>query len=52
MSPFLARSGVSLQRIDMSGIGAEADIRRCLAPVAGAAFDPTATWPPKFPVTS
>jgi hypothetical protein len=47
----MARSGVSLQRIDMSGIGAEADMRPCLAPVASAAFDPSLRLAANFAVT-
>jgi hypothetical protein len=40
MSRLVALSGVLLLRIDMSGIGSEADMRRRLALIAGAVSDP------------
>jgi len=43
MSLQLAQSGVLLLRIDMSGIGAEADMRRCAASIASVANDPKRT---------
>jgi hypothetical protein len=39
----MALSDVSLQRIDMSGIGAEADMRRRFALITCAAYDPKRT---------
>jgi hypothetical protein len=48
---FLALSGVLLLRIDMSGIGAGADMQRCLALIACAAYDPSLHLAANFAVT-
>jgi len=50
MSLQLAQSGVLLLRIDMSGIGAEADMRRCAASIASVANDPSLHLAAKFAV--
>ena len=44
-SPLMEQSGVLLLRVDMSGIGAEADMRRHLAPVANGAMTQTGHRP-------
>jgi hypothetical protein len=47
----MALSGVLLLRIDMSGIGAEADMRRRVALIACAANDPSLHLAANFAVT-